>query len=171
MNVSNHSLAEINYHLAMLIENGSMKGKTGSDYPMVSKLTWKGHELLDDIRDSSVRESTKARIAGLLGVALAVIAELAKAEIKKSSVYSGVAMLHSDIVPEHECDGELIELTPDPSASDVASWSWCGAESTFQADSDWVTIVLPGCGTDRQVFWRWRRLIGLSPLGRSALEQ
>ena len=32
MNVSNHSLAEINYHLAMLIENGFMKGKTGSDY-------------------------------------------------------------------------------------------------------------------------------------------
>lgn len=83
MNVSNHSLAEINYHLAMLIENGFMKGKTGSDYPMVSKLTWEGHEFLDDIKDSSVWESTKARIAGLPGVALAVIAELAKAEIKK----------------------------------------------------------------------------------------
>jgi hypothetical protein len=50
---------------------------------MVTKLTWEGHEFLDDIKDSSVWESTKARIAGLPGVALAVMAELAKAEIKK----------------------------------------------------------------------------------------
>jgi hypothetical protein len=29
MNVSNHSLAEINYHLALLVEGGFMKGKIG----------------------------------------------------------------------------------------------------------------------------------------------
>jgi len=46
-------------------------------------MTWNGHEFLDDIKDTGVWESTKARIAGLPGVAIAVIAEIAKAEIKK----------------------------------------------------------------------------------------
>ena len=53
-------------------------------------------------------------------------------------------MLHSDIVPEHECDGELIEL---PATSEHVRHAWCsscGTEFTYPPDSDWVTIVLPG---------------------------
>jgi hypothetical protein len=53
-------------------------------------------------------------------------------------------MLHSDIVPEHECDGELIELTPTPAYVQHAICSWCGTEFTYQPDSTWVTVVLPG---------------------------
>jgi hypothetical protein len=53
-------------------------------------------------------------------------------------------MRHSDIVPEHECDGELIELPPTPTHIQRAWCSVCGAEFSYQPDSDWVFIVLPG---------------------------
>jgi hypothetical protein len=69
----------------MLIEAGFINGKAsglriGTNVLIISKLTWQGHEFLDNIKDVGVWESTKARIAGLPGVALAVIAEIAKAE-------------------------------------------------------------------------------------------
>ena len=50
---------------------------------MISKLTWEGHEFVDDIKDSGIWANTKARVEGLSGVALSVVAEIAKAEIKK----------------------------------------------------------------------------------------
>jgi len=53
-------------------------------------------------------------------------------------------MLHRDIVPEHECDGELIELPTTPPHVQHARCSSCGTEFAYQPDSDWVTIVLPG---------------------------
>ncbi len=81
--ITNHSREEVYYHLTMLIEAGFIKGKVGLGVPGISKLTWEGHEFLDNVKDTSVWESTKARVAGLPGVAIAVIAEIAKAEIKK----------------------------------------------------------------------------------------
>jgi hypothetical protein len=53
-------------------------------------------------------------------------------------------MLHSDIVPEHECDGELIELPPTTSPLQRSRCSWCGTEFEYQADCEWVRFVLPG---------------------------
>ncbi|MGD1025628.1 MAG: DUF2513 domain-containing protein [Candidatus Sulfotelmatobacter sp.] len=80
-----HSVAEVAYHLRLLVEAGFLLGKfhpvTGM--PVISRMTWNGHEFLDNVKDSTVWENTKSRIAGLPGVALAVIAEIAKAEIKK----------------------------------------------------------------------------------------
>ena len=52
-------------------------------------------------------------------------------------------MLHSDIVPEHDCDGELIDI----SESKYVTKTWCskcGTEFSYEPDSTWVTIVLPG---------------------------
>jgi hypothetical protein len=54
-------------------------------------------------------------------------------------------MLHSDIVPEHDCNGELIEV--DQRSKRIRCFFWCSScrtEFTFEPDSDWVTIVTPG---------------------------
>ena len=52
-------------------------------------------------------------------------------------------MLHSDIVPEHECNGELIDV----SESKYVTKTWClscGTEFTYLPYSNWVTIVTQG---------------------------
>jgi hypothetical protein len=74
---------EIRYHLFLLIEAGFLRGQAfGGQFPLISKLTWNGHEFLDDVRDQGIWIKTKERIQGLGGVALSVVAEIAKAEIK-----------------------------------------------------------------------------------------
>ena len=80
-----HSMDELAYHLELLMEAGFLKGKSGIGFgaPMVNKLTWKGHEFLDDIRDQDIWAKTKERLKGLQSVALSVVSEVAKAEIKK----------------------------------------------------------------------------------------
>ena len=50
---------------------------------MISKLTWKGHEFVDTIRDSGIWNNVKERLKGLPSVALSVVAEIAIAEAKK----------------------------------------------------------------------------------------
>jgi hypothetical protein len=81
--LGDHSFEEIAYHLTMLVEAGFVRGNIGMEMPVISKLTWNGHEFLDDIKDKNIWENTKKRVAGLSGVALSVVAEIAKAEIKK----------------------------------------------------------------------------------------
>jgi hypothetical protein len=78
-----HSLQEVAYHVGLLVEVGYVRGSIGGGMPMISKLTWEGHEFVDDIKDSGIWANTKARVEGLSGVALSVVAEIAKAEIKK----------------------------------------------------------------------------------------
>ena len=55
---------------------------------------------------------------------------------------------HSDIVPEHSCHGELIELNDDSAYLHHVWCCSCGTEFTFEPDSDWVTLVLPGMRTE-----------------------
>lgn len=74
----------IGYHMDLLIEAGYLVGKTGfEDIPIISKMTWQGHEFLDNIRDPGIWNKTKERVAGLGTVALSVVAALAQAEVKK----------------------------------------------------------------------------------------
>jgi hypothetical protein len=76
-----HSLVEVTYHGQLLIEAGYLKGNRGM--ATVSRLTWDGHEFLDNIRDPRMWKNTKERLKGLPSVAIAVVAEIAKSEIKK----------------------------------------------------------------------------------------
>ena len=78
-----HSAEEFGYHLTMLVEAGFLKGNIGFTTPSISKLTWEGHEFLDNIRDTGIWSKTKERISGLASVSLSVVAEIAKAEMKK----------------------------------------------------------------------------------------
>ena len=74
---------EISYVLSMLIDSGYVTGQKGMEVPLVSGLTWRGHELLDDIRDPGVWEKTKEKAKPFVTLSISVLAEIAKAEIKK----------------------------------------------------------------------------------------
>ncbi len=75
---------ELAYHVALLIDAGFVKGtKLPNAMPVVRQLTWEGHELLDNIRDKTIWEATKRHVAGMSSVAVGIIADVAKAEIKK----------------------------------------------------------------------------------------
>ena len=59
-----------------------------------------------------------------------------------------VRMRHSEILPEQNCDGELIELPEDqPTYTYVAQCARCGTEFTYMPDCAWVTVVYPGMRT------------------------
>jgi hypothetical protein len=94
LGLTDHSNAEVIYHLIMLIEEaGFLAGNTkmarmgspgafqASDV-VVFKLTWQGHEFLDSVRDPDIWRKTKER-ATVTGVGLALLWEIARAELKK----------------------------------------------------------------------------------------
>lgn len=84
LGIEERSPEEIGYHMKLLIEAGYLNGKYAFEaIPIISKLTWEGHEFLDNIKDVGVWEKTKKRIDGLSGVALKVVAAIAESEIKK----------------------------------------------------------------------------------------
>jgi len=79
-----HSQEEISYHVDLLFEAGFVKGsRTLDPAPAISKLTWEGHEFVDNIHDPGIWAGVKERIKGLPSVAITVVAELALAEMKK----------------------------------------------------------------------------------------
>jgi hypothetical protein len=84
LGLEGRSYDQVAYHLRLLIEAKYLLGSAQvSAMPIVSRLTWEGHEFLDNIRDAGVWHSTKERLKGLPSLGLAVVAEIAKAEIKK----------------------------------------------------------------------------------------
>jgi hypothetical protein len=84
LGIGEYSDEEVGYHVNLLIEAGFLRGRGGMEtIPPISKLTWQGHEFIDNIRDVSIWEKTKARLHGIPSVALTVVASIAEAEIKK----------------------------------------------------------------------------------------
>lgn len=84
MGIADHSAEEVGYHLNMLIEEGFIKAKDSMEFmPLINRMTWKGHEFLDDIRDDTVWGKTKERTKGLASVGIALMWEIAKAELKQ----------------------------------------------------------------------------------------
>lgn len=85
--LANRDADEVGYTVGLLINAGFVTGGSGrrphGEAPLVSGLTWEGHELLDNIRDPSVWEKTKEKAKPLLSVSIAILADLAKAEIKR----------------------------------------------------------------------------------------
>src|SRR5229473_2330977 len=80
-----HSQQEIAYHIDLLFEADFVKGIATMDAPApaISRLTWDGHEFVDNIRDPGVWKNVKERIKGLPSVAVTIVAQLALAEMKK----------------------------------------------------------------------------------------
>lgn len=84
MGLTDRSAEEVGHHLDLLIEQGFIEGKSGMEtIPVLKKLTWNGHEFLDNIKNDDVWSKTKERIAGLKGIGISVVAAIAEAEIKK----------------------------------------------------------------------------------------
>lgn len=81
--IAGYSPEEIAYHLTMLVEAGYVTGQIAMDAPVISKLTWQGHELLDDIRDLDIWNKTKEKAKMVSGIGIALMWELAKGELKK----------------------------------------------------------------------------------------
>jgi hypothetical protein len=82
--IGRFSNEEIAYHLKMLIEAGLVDGKVGfQGMPLINKMTWQGHEFLDNIRDAGIWGKTKERLRGLPSVAVGVMTQIATAEVKK----------------------------------------------------------------------------------------
>lgn len=80
---------EVAYVLTMLIKAGFVNGRTAMEEPLVSGLSWKGHELLDDIRDPGIWEKTKEKAKPFATLSISILAEIAKAEIKRHLGLSG----------------------------------------------------------------------------------
>jgi hypothetical protein len=57
-------------------------------------------------------------------------------------------VLHNEIIPEQDCNGELIEPPDDvPTHVHLAQCARCGTEFTYVPDCDWITVVYPGMRT------------------------
>jgi hypothetical protein len=83
MGLTGYTPEEFFYHCTLLIEDGYIDGAATIVNIVVRRLTSRGHDFLDDIRDPGVWKKVKTQLGGLPGVALTVVAELAKGEIKK----------------------------------------------------------------------------------------
>ncbi len=81
--IAGHSPEEIAYHLGIMAENKLIRANVAGSIPLISRLTWDGHEFLDNVKDAGIWEQVKKRIEGLPGLAFPIIATIAEAEIKK----------------------------------------------------------------------------------------
>jgi len=79
-----HSDAEITYHIDLLFEAALIDGSPNlNPLPAISRLTWEGHEFIAATKDPRIWASVKERLKGLPDVAMSVILEIGKAEVKK----------------------------------------------------------------------------------------
>ena len=71
MGVTDENYIAVAYHLSLLVEAGLVEGRPGSrGMPIISRLTWEGHEFLDVVRDDGVWRNTKeaGKRAGATGL-------------------------------------------------------------------------------------------------------
>jgi hypothetical protein len=69
--------------------------------------------------------------------------------VRSLGFLTGSNLLHSQLIPEYPCDGELI---PQPEQSTATlrllKCASCRTEITYTPDSSWVHVVLPGMKSD-----------------------
>lgn len=85
LGITDHTEAEVIYHLVMLVEAGYLVGNTKmarAGAVLVSKITWEGYEFLDSVRNPETWQKTKegARTIGSWSVSL--LSDMAKAYAK-----------------------------------------------------------------------------------------
>ena len=85
LGITGHDDAEVTYHLVQLIEASLLDGNVkmaAIGEVVVSKLTWSGHQFLNDIRDPDIWSKTRERAKSVSGIGFQFLWEIAKAEIK-----------------------------------------------------------------------------------------
>ena len=85
LDIPDRPYEEVFYHVGLMVKSGLVEGNLNinSVMPMVSGLTWNGHELLDNIRDDGIWAKTKERAKALPSVALTILVQIATSEVKK----------------------------------------------------------------------------------------
>jgi hypothetical protein len=89
--VKGYKEEEIEYHLALiweegLVESGSnSSGRMASGEFMFRRLTWKGHEFVDAVRDEEVWRQTKAGASKIGSMTFDVVKNLAIAYAKQKA--------------------------------------------------------------------------------------
>jgi hypothetical protein len=84
VSVGDFTADAINYHLNLLQEAGLIEspGSGTSIGVTFARLSWAGHDFLDNTRDPDIWEKSKSRAQTVAGVGLGLLLEIAKAEIK-----------------------------------------------------------------------------------------
>jgi hypothetical protein len=81
--ITTWNVNEALYNITQLVEAGFIAGNVSEDQmPFISKLTWTGHDLLDDIRDPDVWKKTKNRLKAVSGGSVDLLMALARAEAR-----------------------------------------------------------------------------------------
>jgi hypothetical protein len=86
LGITDHTDAEVIYHLVMLVDAGFLIGNTrlaSLGDIVVSKLTWQGHEFLDSVRDPAIWAKTKNGATAAGGFTVDLLKDLAKGFLKK----------------------------------------------------------------------------------------
>ncbi len=87
LGISGRTPDELSYHLQQLIDAGLVDGESAGRMPIISKLTWRGHEFLDTLREPETWDRTKsvARRAGGFGfdILMAIGRDLIEAKVKQ----------------------------------------------------------------------------------------
>jgi len=84
MGFPNCSDDDLAYNFSLLVDEGFIDGGRTAFYPLIARrLTWNGHEFLDNIKNANIWAKTKERLKGLSSVALHIVASVAEDEVKK----------------------------------------------------------------------------------------
>ncbi|MGE6995457.1 DUF2513 domain-containing protein [Pseudomonas sp. NPDC047961] len=76
---------EIAYHWNLIVEAGLIEqpGNTPKGLLAVRRLTWKGHDFVDSVRDDDVWQKTRKGALAAGGMSIDLVADLAKGFIRK----------------------------------------------------------------------------------------
>lgn len=83
LGITEYTYEQVAYHLTLLIEAGMVVGKSGMRMPIITRLTWQGHDFLDSVRDPEIWAKTKKGALAAGGFTIDLIADLAKGFLKK----------------------------------------------------------------------------------------
>jgi Hypothetical protein (DUF2513) len=84
MGFPGRSSEELAYNFSLLVEAGFVDGAATAFLPIiVRRLTWNGHQFLENIKSDTIWAKTKNQVKDLPGISLKVIAEIAEALIRK----------------------------------------------------------------------------------------
>ena|ERR1700730_3813371 len=83
LGITDYSYAEVAYHLNLLIRGGFIDGIRKMQMPIISQLTWAGHDFLDSVRDPETWAKTKSAAVRAGGFTVELLRDLAVGLIKK----------------------------------------------------------------------------------------
>ena len=81
--VSPEEAAKLEYHLQLIEESGMAEFTQTGEGWIAERLTWKGHDFADSVRDDEIWRQAKDGVSAAKGFSVDLLAALAKGFIKK----------------------------------------------------------------------------------------